>query len=51
VILPGIPIKLSTTPGEVKPSFPALGEHNDEVLSSVGYSREQIRKFREDKVV
>ncbi|NSW83896.1 MAG: CoA transferase [Syntrophothermus sp.] len=51
VILPGIPIKLSATPGEVKPSFPALGEHNDEVLSSVGYSREQIRKLREDKVV
>ena len=42
----GIPIKLSDTPGEVNWVGPALGEHTDEVLRSVGYSNEDIARLR-----
>ena len=33
-------------------STPQVGEHNEEVLSGLlGYSQEQIAKFREDNVI
>jgi len=31
----GVPIRLSATPGSVRTSSPALGEHTDEVLRDV----------------
>ncbi len=41
--LPGIPIKLSATPGTIREPAPLLGEHTAEVLHDVfGYSPEQI---------
>jgi len=50
--LTGIPVKLSATPGSVNTPPPLLGEHNDEVLSNIsGYSKEEIKKFREDGVI
>lgn len=43
----GNPIKLSDCPTEVKRS-PLLGEHTEEILTEVlGYSTEEIAKFRE----
>jgi crotonobetainyl-CoA:carnitine CoA-transferase CaiB-like acyl-CoA transferase len=44
----GLPIKMSETPGVVEGAPPCLGEHNREVLSMLGYSEEQIRKFGMD---
>jgi formyl-CoA transferase len=44
--LPGVVPKLSDTPGEVNWVGPALGEHTDEVLRSVGYSNEDIARLR-----
>jgi formyl-CoA transferase len=45
--LAGIPVKYSATPGRVTLPPPLLGEHTDEVLSSVlDYSTEQIEKLR-----
>src|SRR5689334_21565753 len=46
----GNPIKLSDSPTEVKRS-PLLGEHTDEVLAELGYTREQIAALHEAKVV
>jgi CoA:oxalate CoA-transferase len=41
--LPGIPIKLSETPGTIREPAPLLGEHTVEILSDIlGYSPEQI---------
>jgi crotonobetainyl-CoA:carnitine CoA-transferase CaiB-like acyl-CoA transferase len=52
VRLTGIPIKLSGTPGQLKLKFPILGEHNDEVLMSVGgYSQEEVNNFRSAGVI
>jgi crotonobetainyl-CoA:carnitine CoA-transferase CaiB-like acyl-CoA transferase len=47
VRLLGVPVKLSRTPGAPAGPGPALGEHTEEVLSSVGYSPEEIAALLE----
>jgi len=47
----GLPIKLSDTPWKVRIPAASLGEHTDEVLSGLGYSRDDIRRLREEKVI
>jgi crotonobetainyl-CoA:carnitine CoA-transferase CaiB-like acyl-CoA transferase len=42
VRLLGVPVKLSRTPGAPAGPGPALGEHTEEVLGSLGYSGEEI---------
>jgi CoA:oxalate CoA-transferase len=42
---PNFPIKFSKTPSDVKPA-PALGQHNEEILKSLGYTDEQITAMR-----
>ena len=49
--MPGIVPKLSDTPGEVNWVGPELGEHNEQVLSRLGYSGEQIAGLRRDGVI
>jgi formyl-CoA transferase len=46
----GNPIKLSDSPTEVKRS-PLLGEHTDEVMKELGYTREQIESLRAERVI
>jgi formyl-CoA transferase len=41
----GNPIKLSDSPTDVKRS-PLLGEHTDEVMAELGYSRDQVSALR-----
>ena len=43
----GVPIKLSRTPGEVSAPGPALGEHTDKVLATLGYSQDEIDALKE----
>jgi crotonobetainyl-CoA:carnitine CoA-transferase CaiB-like acyl-CoA transferase len=43
---PGIAIKLSETPGEVRTFAPYPGENTDEVLQSLGYSKPEIEDLR-----
>jgi crotonobetainyl-CoA:carnitine CoA-transferase CaiB-like acyl-CoA transferase len=42
-----VPVKLSRTPGAPAGAGPALGEHTTEVLSSLGYSHEDIAALLE----
>ncbi len=51
LMLTGIPIKLSDTPGEVRSPSPMLGEHTEEILSWLGYSSEEIKELRERGVI
>ena len=44
--MPGIVPKLSATPGSVDAIGPALGEHNRELLSALGYSGAQIDQLQ-----
>jgi crotonobetainyl-CoA:carnitine CoA-transferase CaiB-like acyl-CoA transferase len=49
--MPAITPKLSETPGETKWLGPALGEHNDEVLRSLGYDEENIAQLKREGVL
>lgn len=49
--LTGIPVKLSETPGELKPIFPEIGQHTESILTGAGYSQEQIAQLREQKAI
>ena len=49
--MPGIVPKLSATPGGVDAIGPALGEHNQQVLSALGYSQEQISALHRDGAI
>ena len=46
----GVPWQFSETPAKIGIA-PELGEHNDEVLASLGYSEAQIADFRQRKVI
>ncbi|WP_086851037.1 formyl-CoA transferase [Amycolatopsis kentuckyensis] len=46
----GCPLKLSDSPVEIERS-PLLGEHNDEVLTELGYSEAELEKFRAAGVI
>ena len=47
----GVPVKLSETPGAVKKAPPLLSEDTEEVLVHLGYSREEIKDFKEKGVI
>jgi formyl-CoA transferase len=50
--LAGVPIKYSSTPGEVRLPPPLLGQHTGEILSSVlGCSAERIAALKQEGVV
>ena len=46
----GTPWKFSKTPSNIKRA-PKLGEHNSELLSSLGYSDKEIQDLIEDKII
>ncbi|MGA2368365.1 MAG: CaiB/BaiF CoA-transferase family protein [Dehalococcoidia bacterium] len=48
---PGIAIKLSGTPGEVRSLAPYPGEHTDEVLKSSGFSEAELESLRKSKAI
>ncbi|MFP3247497.1 MAG: CoA transferase [Paraburkholderia sp.] len=51
VQLPGVLPKLDATPGTIRSRAPALGEHTDEVLASLGVDAAQRSALRERGVI
>jgi crotonobetainyl-CoA:carnitine CoA-transferase CaiB-like acyl-CoA transferase len=51
VKLLGSPIRLSDTPVTIERYPPLHGEHTEEVLSELGYDRQEIESFMQEKVV
>jgi crotonobetainyl-CoA:carnitine CoA-transferase CaiB-like acyl-CoA transferase len=47
----GIPFELSGTPASIRTPPPMLGEHTDEILAEVGYSRNEIERLNAASVV
>ena len=49
---PGFPIKFSETPVKLGRTAPQLGQHNEEVLSTLlAYSKDKITKLKEEGVI
>ena len=52
VQVPGIPIKLSETPGQIDAPAPNLGEHTSEVLTGLlGLGVEEVNQLKQDGIV
>jgi CoA:oxalate CoA-transferase len=50
--VPGIPIKLSLTPGSINTPSPKLGEHNEEVYGGLlGFSPEKLFKLNQEGII
>ncbi len=47
----GLPIKFSATPGGLDRHPPLLGEHNQEILTSLGYTGDEISGFQKAEVI
>ena len=45
------PVKFNTIEVGLKNDAPLIGENNEEVLMELGYTTEEINKFKEDKVI
>ncbi len=46
-----LPVTLSRTPGAVRTASPDLGEHTDQILGELGYSKEDIAALHRDGAV
>ena len=52
VPLPGVPIKMSRTPGDIEMPAPELGQHNQEVYSRLlGFTSEQLTQLKAEGVI
>jgi len=45
------PVQLSKTPSTIRRSAPELGQHTEEILLELGYSRDDIESFKESKAI
>ena len=50
--VPGIPIKLSSSPGSIDRPAPKLGEHNEEVYCGLlGLKSREFERLRQEKII
>lgn len=50
--LPGPPLKLSLTPGQISTRAPKIGEHNEEIYCELlGFSRREFKKLKKEGIV
>jgi crotonobetainyl-CoA:carnitine CoA-transferase CaiB-like acyl-CoA transferase len=47
----GVPINFSKMPSRVQRPAPALGEHTEEILRSLGYTADQVAELKQAKVI
>ena len=51
MLLPGRPFIMNETPWELRRPAPLLGQHNEEILATLGYSREEVVRLRQQGVI
>ena len=49
--LVGTPLKFSDTPAEIRTPPPTLGEHTEPILSTLGFTADEITAFRAERVI
>jgi len=50
--MPGIPVKLSETPGSIRMPAPVLGQHTVDVLEDLlGLTDDEIEQLKAEKVI
>ena len=50
--IPGLPMKLSLTPGSISSRAPKIGEHNEEIYCDLlGFSRKELNKLKKEDVI
>ncbi len=50
--VPGMPIKMSETPGVIRTPSPQLGQHNEEVYGGLlGLSAEKLEQLRQEGTI
>ena len=49
--VPFSPLKLAETPPSIRRTPPMLGQHNEEILAELGYTKDGIAKARENGVI
>ncbi len=47
----GISVKLSETPGSVRSLAPTLGQHTDAILADLGYTPQEVARWRADGAI
>jgi CoA:oxalate CoA-transferase len=47
----GFPVKMSETPAKIRRPAPQLGEHSEEILNTLGYSRDEIRELKDKGII
>jgi formyl-CoA transferase/CoA:oxalate CoA-transferase len=47
----GLPIKFSGTPGSIDIPPPLLGQHNEEILTELGFAPEEIRDLQREQII
>ncbi len=47
----GIPLRLSRTPGSIRTPPPTLGQDTDAVLAGLGYTADEVRALRADRII
>lgn len=45
------PIKLSGTPAQIRDRAPDLGEHTDQIMKELGYTKEDIARLKDDGTI
>ena len=51
ILTVGFPFKFSETPAKIRTPSPVLGQHTEEILSGLGYKREDIGEMKEKGVI
>ena len=47
----GTPVTLSKTPGTIRSRPPMLGEHTDQIMAELGYTKHQVSQLRDERVI